>query len=280
MIKRLVETKRKPVVYIVSDSIGETAEFVVQAVASQFNSGHVEIRRVPFVTDQESIVDVVEEASLGNAMIAYTLVLPALREAIRAACELHGIIAVDVMGPMMDAFTRLLQLDPHQEPGLIRRLDEEYFRRVAAIEFAVKYDDGKDPRGLLLADVVLIGVSRTSKTPLSMYLANKRIKVANLPLVPEVEPPEELFWVPASKVIGLTISPRQLHEIRQERLKALGLHPQANYASMERILEELEYADQIMRKIRCPVFDVSHKAVEEVANKILQLVREEARNGE
>ena len=168
----MVETKRKPVVYIVSDSIGETAEFVVQAVASQFNSGHVEIRRVPFVTDQESIVDVVEEASLGNAMIAYTLVLPALREAIRAACELHGIIAVDVMGPMMDAFTRLLQLDPHQEPGLIRRLDEEYFRRVAAIEFAVKYDDGKDPRGLLLADVVLIGVSRTSKTPLSMYLAN------------------------------------------------------------------------------------------------------------
>lgn len=246
----MVETKRKPVVYIVSDSIGETAEFVVQAVASQFNSGHVEIRRVPFVTDQESIVDVVEEASLGNAMIAYTLVLPALREAIRAACELHGIIAVDVMGPMMDAFTRLLQLDPHQEPGLIRRLDEEYFRRVAAIEFAVKYDDGKDPRGLLLADVVLIGVSRTSKTPLSMYLANKRIKVANLPLVPEVEPPEELFWVPASKVIGLTISPRQLHEIRQERLKALGLHAQANYASMERILEELEYADQIMRKIR------------------------------
>ena len=149
-------------------------------------------------------------------MIAYTLVLPALREAIRAACELHGIIAVDVMGPMMDAFTRLLQLDPHQEPGLIRRLDEEYFRRVAAIEFAVKYDDGKDPRGILLADVVLIGVSRTSKTPLSMYLANKRIKVANLPLVPEVEPPEELFWVPASKVIGLTISPRQLHEIRQK----------------------------------------------------------------
>lgn len=276
----MAEIKRKPIVYVVSDSIGETAEFVVQAVASQFNSGHVEIRRIPFVTDLETIVDVVEEASLGNAMIAYTLVLPSLREAIREESDLHGLIAVDVMGPMMDAFRRLMQLDPHQEPGLIRRLDEEYFRRVAAIEFAVKYDDGKDPRGMLLADVVLVGVSRTSKTPLSMYLANKRLKVANLPLVPEVEPPEELFWVPASKVIGLTINPRQLNEIRQERLKALGLHAQANYASMERILEELDYAEKIMRKIRCPIFDVSNKAVEEVANKILQLVREEARDGE
>lgn len=274
------EIRRKPIVYVVSDSIGETAEFVVQAVASQFNSGHIEIRRIPFVTDVATIIDIVEEASLGNAMIAYTLVLPALREAIRKESGLHGLLAVDVMGPMMEAFTRLMQLDPHQEPGLIRRLDEDYFRRVAAVEFAVKYDDGKDPRGMLLADVVLVGVSRTSKTPLSMYLANKRLKVANLPLVPEVEPPEELFWVPATKVIGLTISPRQLNEIRQERLKALGLHAQANYASMERILEELDYAERIMRKIRCPIFDVSNKAVEEVANKILQLVREEARDGE
>jgi regulator of PEP synthase PpsR (kinase-PPPase family) len=266
---------RKLVVYVVSDSIGETAEFVVKAVASQYNSGHVDIRRVPFVSDVETIVDVVEEAALGQAMVAYTLVLPELRQAIRKESERHGLIAVDVMGPMMDAFSRLLHLDPHLEPGLIRRLDEEYFRRVAAVEFAVKYDDGKDPRGMLLADVVLIGVSRTSKTPLSMYLANKRLKVANLPLVPEVEPPEELFWVPAKKIIGLTINPRQLNEIRQERLKTLGLHAQANYASMERILEELEYAERIMRRVGCPIFDVSNKAVEEVANKILQLVREE-----
>ena len=270
------EISRKLVVYIVSDSIGETAEFVVRAVASQFNSGHVEIRRVPFVSDVEAIADVVEEAALGQAMIAYTLVLPELRQAIRKESERHGLIAVDVMGPMMDAFSQLLHLEPHFEPGLIRRLDEDYFRRVAAIEFAVKYDDGKDPRGMLLADVVLIGVSRTSKTPLSMYLANKRLKVANLPLVPEIDPPEELFLLPAKKVIGLTISPQQLNEIRQERLKTLGLQAHANYASMERILEELEYAEKIMRRVGCPIFDVTNKAVEEVANKILQLVREEA----
>ena len=272
--------KRKPIVYLISDSIGETAEFVVKAVASQFNSGHVDIKRTPFVSDVETILDVIEEASQTKGMIAYTLVLPELRRVLKEESQLRGLITVDVMGPMMDAFGQLLDIDPHLEPGLVRRMDEEYFRRVAAIEFAVKYDDGKDPRGLLLADVVLIGVSRTSKTPLSMYLAHKRLKGANLPLVPEVEPPEELFWVPSNKVIGLTINPRQLNEIRQERLKALGLHAQANYASMERILEELEYAENIMRKVGCPIFDVTNKAVEEVANKILQVIREEQQNGD
>jgi len=273
------DLKRKPFVYLVSDSIGETAEFVVKAVASQFNSGHVDIKRIPFVNDTETIIDVVEEAALAKGMIAYTLVLPELRAVLREESERRGLITVDVMGPMMDAFAKLLQIDPRLEPGLVRRLDEEYFRRVAAIEFAVKYDDGKDPRGLLLADVVLIGVSRTSKTPLSMYLAHKRLKVANLPLVPEVDAPEELFWVPPNKVIGLTINPRQLNEIRQERLKALGLHAEANYASMERILEELDYSEKIMRRVGCPIFDVSNKAVEEVANKILEVIREDPRNG-
>ena len=275
------EKKRKPVVYVVSDSIGETAEFVVKAVASQFNSGRVEIRRIPYVTDVETIREIVEDASLsGQAMLAYTLVLPQLRRVIREESERRGVIAVDVMGPMMDAFGQLMGVDPHMEPGLIRRLDEDYFRRVAAVEFAVKYDDGKDPRGVLLADVVLIGVSRTSKTPLSMYLANKNLKVANLPLVPEVEPPEELFWVSPRKVVGLTINPKQLNEIRTERLKALGLAAHANYASLERIMEELAYAERIMRKIGCPIFDVSNKAVEEVANNILQIVREEQQYGE
>jgi len=277
----LNEKKRKPVVYVVSDSIGETAEFVVKAVASQFNSGRVEIRRIPYVTDVETIREIVEDASLsGQAMLAYTLVLPQLRRVIREESERRGVIAVDVMGPMMDAFGQLMGVDPHMEPGLIRRLDEDYFRRVAAVEFAVKYDDGKDPRGVLLADVVLIGVSRTSKTPLSMYLANKNLKVANLPLVPEVEPPEELFWVSPRKVVGLTINPKQLNEIRTERLKALGLAAHANYASLERIMEELAYAERIMRKIGCPIFDVSNKAVEEVANNILQIVREEQQDGE
>ncbi len=265
---------KKPVVYIVSDSIGETAEFVVKAVASQYDSGNVEIRRVSNVSQAEKITEVMKEAEQENCMVAYTLVLPELRKIMKQEAERRDIPVADIMGPAMESFARILGKAPHMEPGRVRRLDEEYFRRIAAVEFAVKYDDGKDPRGILLANVVLIGVSRTSKTPLSMYLANRRMLVANLPLVPEVEPPEELFWVSSSKIIGLTVDPYQLKKIRQERLNSLGLDVHANYASLERIVEELEYAHQVMKQAGCLVFDVSNMAVEEVASQILQVIKE------
>ena len=271
----MVSDSEKPVVYVVSDSIGETAEFVVKAVASQFNSGHVVIHRIPFVDDIETIKDVVEEAAQFKSVIAYTLVLPELRQQMEDLAAQKHVPTVDVMGPMLNAFAKVMNVSPKMEPGLVRKLDEQYFRRIAAIEFAVKYDDGKDPRGLLLSDVVLVGVSRTSKTPLSMYLAHKRIRTANLPLVPEVEPPEELYWLPPKKIMGLTIKPDILNEIRQERLKSLGLKAQANYASMDRILEELDYSDKIMKRLGCRVFDVSNKAVEEVANKVLACIKED-----
>jgi [pyruvate, water dikinase]-phosphate phosphotransferase / [pyruvate, water dikinase] kinase len=263
----------KPIVYIVSDSIGETAEFVVKAVASQFNSGVVEMRRVPFVENKEQIKAVFAEASGCNAIIAYTLVVPELRKAMLEETLNHSISTADILGSLMGAFSRVTCKEPHLEAGRVRRLDDVYFRRVAAVEFAVKHDDGKDPRGLMQADVVLVGISRTSKTPLSMYLAHQGIMVANLPLVPEVEPPEELYWISPEKVIGLIINPDQLKEIRRERLKSLGLDSNANYVAVERIEEELAYARRIMKKIGCTVFDVSNKAVEEVANRIIQLTK-------
>ncbi len=141
-----------------------------------------------------------------------------------------------------------------------------------------KYDDGRDPRGIARADIVLVGVSRTSKTPLSQYLANKRIKVANVPIVPEVDPPEELFEVAKDKCIGLRISPEKLNEIRKERLKALGLGNQATYATIKRINQELEFFDKVVDKIGCDVIDVSNKAVEETANIILQMIKNKAEN--
>jgi regulator of PEP synthase PpsR (kinase-PPPase family) len=158
---------------------------------------------------------------------------------------------------------------------MMRKLDDEYFRKIEAIEFAVKYDDGRDPRGILRADIVLVGVSRTSKTPLSMYLAHKRYKVANVPIVPEVKPPDELYQIPRSKCVGLIISPDKLNEIRTERLKALGLGARANYASYERILEELDYAEKIMKRVGCPVINVSNKAIEETAGLILDILKSE-----
>jgi len=260
-----------PTVYVVSDSIGETAELVARAAASQFNSGQVDIRRVPYVSDREHLEEVVEEAVSCGAIIGYTLVLSELKQAIDELVVSKNVVAVDILGPMIDALGKVSQAVPKMTPGLVHQLDEHYYRRVEAVEFAVKYDDGKDPRGLTHADIVLIGVSRTSKTPLSMYLAHKKLKVANVPLVPEVAPPEELFQTPPGKVIGLTIRSQLLNEIRRERLKTLGLTSDANYSSLERIESELEYAQKIMRRLGCPIVDVTNKAVEETASKILQI---------
>jgi regulator of PEP synthase PpsR (kinase-PPPase family) len=266
---------QKEIVYVVSDSVGETAEFVVKAVATQFNGGHVEIRRNSYVEDFEDIEDVIVLAKKSNSIIAYTLVIPALKEYLDMRSMEENIVAVDLLSPLMNAFVTKFNKQPHHQPGLMRRLDEEYFRKIEAIEFAVKYDDGRDPRGIKMADIVLIGVSRTSKTPLSMYLAHQRFKVANVPLVPEVAPPDELYEVPRKNCIGLIISPDKLNEIRKERLKALGLASQANYASFERILEELDHAEKIMKRVGCPIIDVSNKAVEETAGLILEVLKKE-----
>jgi hypothetical protein len=260
-----------PIVYILSDSIGETAELVARAAASQFNGGSTEIRQVPYVNDPQEIPEIVKEVRDNGGMIAYTLVLPELKEAVVREAQKLDIITVDIMSPMLDAITKLQGRPPKREPGLVRKMDREYFRRVEAIEFAVKYDDGKDPRGILKADLVIIGVSRTSKTPLCMYMAHKKIKAANVPLVPEVAPPEEVFNLDPHKLIGLTIRPQLLNEIRRERLKTLGLTSNADYASMERILRELEYAENIMKRAGCSIIDVSNKAVEETASRVLEI---------
>ena len=260
-----------PGIFIVSDSIGETAEMVVRAAASQFNSGSMEIRRVPNISDTDTLTEIVHQAVQNRFLIAYTLVVRELAVFLEEEAARAGVICVDILGPLITALRSVRDIEPKGEPGLLRKVDEMYYRRIEAVEFAVRYDDGKDPRGIGLADIVLVGVSRTSKTPLSMYLAHKRIKVANVPLVPEVSPPNELFSVERGKVIGLTIRLEQLNHIRTERLKTLGLQGQASYADPQRILEELEYSEQIMKRLGCPVIDVTNRAVEETASKILEI---------
>jgi len=268
-----------PVVYVVSDSLGETAEFVGKAAASQFEGEDVEIRRIPFVNDTEHLDEIVEEAAQGPSIIAFTLVLPKLREHMEKLSSAKNVPTVDILGPMIQAISEITRKPPKLEPGLLRKLDDHYFRKVEAIEFAVKYDDGKDPRGILRADIVIIGVSRTSKTPVSMYLAHKRVKAANVPLVPEVSPPEELFSLPRQRVVGFTISPQLLYEIRQQRLKTIGLASNADYADYRRILKELDYSEEIMKRIGCPIIDVTNRAVEETASKVLEIYYKGERHG-
>ena len=267
--------EKRETVYVVSDSVGETAALVVKAVATQFNGDILTIEHQSYVEDFNDIEEVLQLAAKHPTIIAYTIVVPLLKEYLDRRAKEEGIVAVDLLNPLMDAFMKTFNKEPNHQPKLMRQLDKEYFRKIEAVEFAVKYDDGRDPDGILRADIVLVGISRTSKTPLSMYLAHKGFKVANVPLVPEVPLPEEIYKIPRNNCVGLIISPEKLNKIRQERLKSLGLTSDANYASFERILNELSYAEKIMKRIGCPIINVSDKAIEETADQILEVLKKE-----
>lgn len=261
-----------PEVYVVSDSLGDTAESVAKATVSQFDE-NIDIIRVPFIRHTEQIQCVIDEAAERGAVVCHTLVSAELRADFERIAEAKHVKYVDILGPMLNMVGTVSTTRPRMKPGIIHKLDEEYFKKVEAIEFAVKYDDGKNPAGFEKADVVLIGVSRTSKTPLSMYMAHKKFKVANLPLVPEVQLPEEIFHVPPYRIVGLIIDPYKLNTIRSERMKALGFSGTANYTDIDRIEDELSYAKEVMRQLHCPVIDVSNKAIEETATRIMSIVQ-------
>ena len=257
-------------IYLVSDSVGETADVVIRSALYQFETENYQLKKYSYVQTTEEIDDICAKASeVGKAMIFYTFVKKEMADHMKGQIEKSGLIGVDIYSPILTGLGQLFQLPAKEKPGINRQLNEDYFNRVEAIEFSVKYDDGRDPRGIEKADIVLVGVSRTSKTPLSIYLANKNVKVANIPLFPESKPPKEIFTIAPERIIGLVNSPKKLNEVRKERLKTLGLPPSASYAGMERILEELEYSDKIMKQIGCEIVDVSNKAIEETADHIL-----------
>lgn len=257
-------------VYVVSDSAGDTGELAVRAAAAQFQPRSVHIRRAAFIHSPEAIDAVLDAAAEDRGIVLFTLVIPSLRSYMVEQAERRRITAIDLLGSLIGRLEERFGTESRHEPGLNHMLDADYFRKVEAVEFAVRYDDARDVTGIHKADVVLIGVSRTSKTPLSMVLAHKMFKVANVPLVPELAPPKELFTVSKEKVVGLTIRTDALNAIRKERLKALGLPDTASYATTERIERELKHAHEIMEKIGCEVIDVSNKAVEETASLIME----------
>ncbi|MGP1489320.1 MAG: pyruvate, water dikinase regulatory protein [Peptoanaerobacter stomatis] len=264
-------------IFILSDSLGNTAEHVVKAAMSQFEANDFVMRKFSYITDVSMLGNIFEEIkSQKKAIILYTIVHKQIISEIKNFASRENIKEIDLLSPIVSSIQGITGLVPLEKTGMLRKLNDLYFKRVESIEFAVKYDDGKDPRGVLKADLVILGISRTSKTPLSMYLANKNIKVANIPLVPESTPPKEIYQVPAQKIIGLTNSPEKLNEIRTERLNALGLPTGSSYADMNRILEEIDYAEKIMKKIGCPVINVANKAIEETAEIVISYLK---RNG-
>lgn len=260
------------VVFVVSDSMGETAQLVAKAVLSQFPEGRIGLRRFSHIETTDAALEVMKAARDQPTLIIYTVIIPEVRQIIKDKGEAHGIPLVDIMGPALSGLETLTGSTALLEPGLIHKLDEQYFKRVEAVEFAVNHDDGKNPKGYRNADVVLIGVSRSSKTPVSMYLANRALKVANLPLAPEIPTPPELHRIPAQKIVGLTISPVKLAGIRKLRVRAMGLPGRTDYLDMNRIQDELTYAQRLYEELGCEVLDVTDRAVEETAALVLAAI--------
>jgi len=258
-------------IFAVSDSIGETAEQVAMAAASQFK-GEVEVKRIPSINSLEDVEELITEVTNNEkSIIVSTIITVNVREYLTQKCLEKNISVINVLGPIINVTSSILNRMPDNNPGAMRKTDEVYFKRIEAMEFAMQYDDSKDYRGLKNADVVLIGLSRTSKTPLCMYLANKGIKAINIPLMPEVEIPNELFEVDKKKIFGLVINPLQLIEIRKRRLDKFHRMPTGiEYASDARILEEFDFADRIMRKLGCKTIDVTQRAIEDTALIIIK----------
>lgn len=254
---------------ICSDSLGDTAEAVVQAVIHQFENQRVKIKRYGNIRHEDELRKLLEEAARHQGFVAYTLVQPELREAIREEAVRLDLRIVDIMGPMMQAFIDTFDDAPRARPGLLHQLNENYFRRIEAIDFTVASDGGRNLEAMFEADIVVMGISRTSKTPLSIFLAHRGKKVVNYPLVPEVGPPPHLLSLPSSRLVGLTMEPKHMLKIRSERLKMLGLPLDTQYTSLTRIQEETDYALALYSRLKCPVIDITDKAIEETAGIIM-----------
>ncbi len=258
--------------HIVSDATGETATRLVMALEAQFPDQPFEEVRHPRVETVDDLLLAVNRAKGRRAVLVYTIVKPELREAMRDLCRRSRVHYCDILGPPLASIAKVSGQAARMLPGARPPLDTAYFKRMAAIEFAVKYDDGVGD-GLAEADVVLVGVSRTSKTPLSMYLGYLGHKTANVPIVKGIAPPAELFRIEAAKVVGLTIEASRLAEIRRDRARLMRAARQ-QYADLVGIYEELEEAAAVHRKLGCPVIDVTDLSVEETAVRVLRLVEQ------
>ena len=260
---------------VVSDSTGETAEKVVRAALLQFPSAGAVIRLHTRVRTKETARVILERASREGSLFVFTVVSPELREYIHQSTAELKVDAVDVIGSLIGKLSGFLDREPINMPSSMLPLSDEYFRRIEALEFTVKSDDGKEPRNFKKADLILVGVSRTSKTPLSTLLAQRGLRVANQPLVLGVPPPPELAEAPQDRVVGLTIGIEQLCQIREARLRQLGMPVETNYALREHVREELDFARALFRaNPSWPVVDVTGRAIEETAVIILEQLKD------
>ncbi len=271
-------------IFVVSDATGETAERVVRAALRQFDLGElpIDLRVFPHLRHEHDVDTVVAEARAVGALLVSTLVRAEERSLLHKKCDERGVQCVDLIGSLLGRLASYFSVQPRGIPGLLHTVSDEYYQRMEAIEFTVQSDDGRDPQSLQRADLVLVGISRTSKTPLSIYLAQKGYKVANVPLVLDLPPPPELFELqgrhrdgqdaPSTRVFALTIQPDALLQIRRERLLRLHMTPDTSYGQRDYILREI-YAARALYSAHpeWPVIDITGKAIEETAADILRI---------
>ncbi len=256
-------------IFLLSDATGETAEKTVAAALTQFRDKDLRVRRISNVRTKHQVYEALDEALKHQALIVYTIVNRDLAQLIHDECDSLGLPSIDLITPLLMRLSEFVGVSPKEMPGLLHGVNEVYFSRIEAVEFTVKHDDGQEPRNLHKADIVLAGVSRTSKTPLSIYLAHKGWKVANVPLVPGIDPPAELLAVDPARVAGLVIDPQRLMELRASRLRNLGQDSRSAYADYENIHQEIQDAKRFFRRRKWVIIDVTGKAVEETANEVL-----------
>ena len=261
-----------PPIYIVSGGIAASGEQLVRTALAQFPESRVPVITVGHVRHLEQIEDAVTQAVATGGTIVHTLVEAPLRGALVQLSQQQGVAAIDLMGPLLSRLTETLGQDPIGHPGLYRQLHQMYFDRVAAIEFSLAHDDGQRSEDWPLADIVLAGVSRVGKTPLSVYLSVLGWKVANAPLVPGVAPTSDLLQLDRQRVIGLTIEPGQLLVHRQRRQRRLGAPGPSTYTDPHAILEEMKAAHDMFRRGGFSVIDVTDKPIETSAQEIIALI--------
>jgi [pyruvate, water dikinase]-phosphate phosphotransferase / [pyruvate, water dikinase] kinase len=266
-------------VFIVSDGTGETAAQMVKAAMIQFQKGKSEsfpevyITRHKNVRKKDQIEGICDEAADAKALIIYTIVSPEVRTALAECAQAREVECVDLIGPLLAGLAGHFGYEPKSIAGLLHNVNEAYFRRIDAMEYTLNHDDGRDLTRLAEADLVILGISRTSKTPLSMYLSQQGWKVVNIPIIQGFQTPNEIFAIDQKKVVCLTIDPENLTTIRRNRLSRLGQSRGGEYADPEKVNDEIAYADEIFNKNRkWAVFNVTGKALEETAAEIIRLM--------
>jgi regulator of PEP synthase PpsR (kinase-PPPase family) len=255
--------------YLLSDGTGETAEVIINAAVAQFRKDNVNVERMGHILAASQVSGILDHAEKRHSLLFYTFVNRELAKFTEDECAKRGIECLDLMSPILRKLTTFFGHSPEGTPGILHGVGEEYFQRMEAMEFALKNDDGRSLTHLGEADIILVGVSRTSKTPLSVYLSVRGYKVANIPLVKGITIPAALLKADPKKVAGLFLDVKQLVERREVRVETLGVSPRTDYIDYEAVQNEIRWARSLCRDNGWAVVHVTGKSVEETAHEVL-----------